>query len=301
MQSNESENNRRSPNGILLLQFLKNIGKSVLEVWMLYTRRLVPMMAAGVAFYFLLGLVPFLFITLAVSGYLFRRNPDAFANLSTNLQGLLPPGLGEKILAQISSAAANWQTFGVLGLVALFFVSMGLFESIDWGINGAMGARKRVGFLKGRLIFLAYVAGAILFFSVAAVADHVFQIVLTAPALEGLASYLRIPRRMFSMGVFAVFLFILYKTIPVRTPKFYRGIVVAMAIAAIWAYLQKIGTSLTVNITRRHAIYGALAGGTVFLTWMYLLALLILLGATILDVWERAMGKRTQAPDTMDE
>lgn len=282
------------------LQLIKNIGKSILEIWMLYTRRLVPMMAAGVAFYFLLGLIPFLFITLAISGYVFRQNPEAFANLSTNLLGLLPPGLGEKILLQISSAAANWQTFGVLGLVALFFVSMGLFESIDWGINGAMGARKRVGFLKGRLIFIAYVTGAIIFFSVAAVADHVFQIVLATPALEGLASYLHIPRRLFSMGVFALFLFVLYETIPVRTPRFFRGIVVALVIAAIWGYLQKMGASLTVNITRRHAIYGALAGGTVFLTWMYLLALLILLGATILDVWERMAGKTSRTAESTD-
>lgn len=255
---------------------------------MLYTRRLVPMMAAGVAFYFLLGLVPFLFITLAISGYFFRTNPDALTSLATNLLGLLPPGLGEKILAQISTAVGNWQTFGALGLVSLFFVSMGLFESIDWGINGAMGARKRVGFLKGRLIFLAYVTGAILFFSVAAVADHFIQIVLATPAFEGIASYLKIPRRAFSMGVFALFLLILYQAIPLRSPKLIHALVVAVAVAAIWGYLQKAGASLTVNITRRHAIYGALAGGTVFLTWMYLLALLMLLGATILDVWERS-------------
>lgn len=260
---------------------------------MLYTRRLVPMMAAGVAFYFLLGLVPFLFITLAIAGYLFRKNPGAYEVLSTNLMGLLPPGLGEKILLQINTAASNWQTFGVLGLLALFLVSMGLFESIDWGINGAMGTRKKVGFFKGRLIFIAYVTGAILFFSVAAVADHMIQLVLAAPALENLVAYLKIPQRAFSMGVFAVFLFVLYATIPARTPKLIHCFVVALVVAAIWGYLQKMGASLTVNVTRRHAIYGALAGGTVFLTWMYLLALLILLGATILDL----LNRRGEGPD----
>ena len=282
------------------LRLFINIGKLIAEIWMLYTRRLVPMMAAGIAFYFLLGLIPFLFITLAIAGYVFRRNPGAFEVLSTNLLGLLPPGLGEKILVQINTAASNWQTFGVLGLFALLLVSMGLFESIDWGINGAMGTRKKVGFLKGRLIFVAYVTGAILFFSVAAVADHMIQIVMAAPALEGLVTYLQIPRRTFSIGIFAVFLFVLYETIPARTPKLIRAFVVALVIAAIWGYLQKMGASLTVNVTRRHAIYGALAGGTVFLTWMYLLAMLILLGATVLDVWDRRGGTRSKLIEPAD-
>jgi len=255
------------------------------------------MMAAGVAFYFLLGLVPFLFITLAIAGYVFRKNPAFYEMLSANLLGLLPPGLGEKILLQINTAASNWQTFGALGFFTLILVSMGLFESIDWGINGAMGTRKKVGFLKGRLIFLAYVTGAILFFSIAAVADHMIQLVLAAPALEELVAYLNIPRRAFSMGVFAIFLFVLYATIPARPPKIIRGFIMALIVAAIWGYLQKMGASLTVSVTRRHAIYGALAGGTVFLTWMYLLALLILLGATILDVWERrGRGSKTLEP-----
>lgn len=271
---------------------LTSIPNAVAAVWLSYTRRLVPMMAAGVAFYFLLGMVPFLFLTTAVAGY-FVRDPQRFEYLSTNLLGLLPPGLGERILSSVEMTAANWQAFGVVGLVALFFVSMGLFEAIDWGINGAMGTRKKVGFLKGRLIFLAYLTGAIIFFSLAAVTEYLFHLIIALPALEGV---IEIPRRAFSMGAFAVFLAVLYMLIPVKTPRLYRAVLVALVIAGIWAVLQVIGTSLTVNISRRHAIYGALAGGTVFLTWMYLLASMILLGGTVLETWDRLSGERT--PET---
>ena len=273
-----------------LLSFVRRLGKRVVEVLLSYNRRLGPLMAAGLAFYFLLGLIPFLFITIAISGYLFRRNPAAFEYLSTNLAGLLPPGLGEKILAQVQLTVNNWQTFGIFGLIALSLVAMGLFEAIDWGINGAMGTRKKVGFLKGRLLFLAYVTGAVLFFSVAAVTDYSLDLLTQISALENIKAH--IPRRAFSMGVFAVFLVILYVTIPVRTPKVTRAIVISLVIAAIWAVLQMAGASITAHISRRHALYGALAGGTVFLTWMYLLAFLILLGATVLEVWERAALKR---------
>lgn len=243
------------------------------------------MMAAGVAFYFLLGLIPFLFITVAIGGYLFRKNPEASTILSNNLMALLPPGLGEKVLVTVMSTVANWQTIGLLGVVALFFVSMGLFESIDWGMNGAMGTTKRMGYIKGRLVFMAYVFGAVVFFSLGAVADYSITLMLAAPVFDPFTTY--IPRRALSMAGIWVFLFILYMTFPVKTPKWHRAMLTAFVVAAIWAYLQKGGASLTVYFSRRHAIYGALAGGTLFLTWMYLWALLILLGATVLDVWRR--------------
>ena len=95
----------------------------------------------------------------------------------------LPPGLGQGIMDQITSAVAGWEAFGALGVISLLFISMGLFEAIDWGINGAMGTRKKVGFLTGRLLVLAYITGAMIFFTVAAVADHVFQLILAAPGL----------------------------------------------------------------------------------------------------------------------
>ena len=267
----------------------------MLQIWHCYTRRLVPMMAAGVAFYFLLGLIPFLLITTAVSGYLFRTHPEWYDYMSTNLLGVLPPGLGIKVLATVDSAAGNWQTLGFLGIVALLFISMGLFESMDWGINGAMGTAKRMGFLKGRLVFMAYVFGTIVFMSLGAVAHYTVSIIMAVPSFEPVARY--IPRRAFSVAGIWLFVFILYMTIPVRKPMWYRAAIISLAVAGVWGYLQKIGASLTVSITKKHAIYGALAGGTVFLTWMYMLAMIVLMGATILDVWRRM---RSDPPEPCD-
>ena len=42
---------------------------------------------------------------------------------------------------------------------------------------------------------------------------------------------------------------------------------------------------------------GALAGAAVFLTWMYLLAFLILLGARILDFWRSVSDRRESVKD----
>jgi membrane protein len=263
------------------------IGRVLHEVRVLFGQRLVPLMAAGLAFHLLLGLIPFLFITTAVAGWVFRNQPVS-SNLYDTLLGLLPPGAGEAVLENIAKLVQSWQGFGVLGLVSLFFVAAGLFESLEWSINGAMGSRRKVGFLKRRLLTLAYVMGAMLFFSVAAVGDYVFQLVLAAPGFSELTTWVSVPRRAFSLGSFAVFLLILYLSIPARRPQVIRAVIVAMIVAAVWAVFQKLGASVTVAISRRHAVYGALAGGALFLTWMYLLAMFILLGALVLDVWARA-------------
>lgn len=251
--------------GTPLANFLARFFTPAVNVYRLYTKRLVPMLAAGVAFYFLLGLIPFLFITTAVAGLVFRNRPEALTNLSQALLALLPPGLGESILRQVHRSVEGWETFGVLGVVALFFVAMGLFEAIDWGINGAMGTRNKVGFLKGRLLVLAYITGAIVFFALAAVADYVFRLALAAPALAHLSDYINIPRRTTAAAAFTLFIFVLYVTIPVKPPKWQRCAVVALAVAFVWAVLQEAGVSVTVYISRRHAVYGALAGAALFL------------------------------------
>jgi YihY family inner membrane protein len=254
----------------------------------LFGQRLVPLMAAGLAFHLLLGLIPFLFITTATAGFFFKNQPISESNLYDTLLGLLPPGAGEAVLGNITALVQSWQGFGVLGLVSLFFVAAGLFESLEWSINGAMGSRRKVGFLHRRLLTLAYVMGAMLFFSVAAVGDYAFQLLVAAPGLSELTSLIHIPRRAFSIGSFTVFLLILYLSIPARRPQLLRAVIVAVVVAAAWALLQKVGATVTVYISRRHAVYGALAGGALFLTWMYLLATFILLGALLLDVWNRA-------------
>jgi membrane protein len=274
-----------------LLQALLTTGRIVHEIRVLFGQRLVPLMAAGLAFHLLLGLIPFLFITTALAGFVFQNQPITDSNLYDTLLGLLPPGAGEAVLQNIATLVQSWKGFGILGLISLFFVAAGLFESIEWSINGAMGSRRKVGFLRRRLLTLAYVMGAMLFFSVAAVGDYAFQLLLAAPGLSDLTHLFHIPRRAFSMGAFAVFLLILYLSIPARRPQLVRAVIVAVVVATVWAFLQRLGATVTIYISRRHAVYGALAGGALFLTWMYLLAMFILIGALALDVWARAAAR----------
>jgi len=271
-----------------LLQVLLTIGRIIHEIRVLFAQRLVPLMAAGLAFHLLLGLIPFVFITAATAGFVFKNHALSETSLYDTLLGLLPPGAGEAVLANVSQLVQSWQGFGILGLISLFFVAAGLFESIEWSINGAMGARRKASFIRKRLNTIVYVVCAMLFFSVAAVGDYAFQLLLAAPGLNQLASAVHLPRRAFSMGAFAVFLLILYLSIPARRPQIVRAVIVALIVAGVWAILQKLGATVTIYISRRHAVYGALAGGALFLTWMYLLATLILLGALALDVWARA-------------
>jgi uncharacterized BrkB/YihY/UPF0761 family membrane protein len=80
-------------------------------------------------------------------------------------------------------------------------------------------------------------------------------------------------------------------TLPVKTPKFVHAAIIALAVTGAWSILQRLGTYVTAGLSRRQALYGALGGTAVFLTWMYLLAFLILLGARILDLWRGPRDK----------
>jgi len=270
----------------ILLGFLKAVG----DAWNGFFERRVPMMAAGLAFYFLLGLIPFLFIVAATSGYFLKNNPGVYNEMASTLQNLLPPGFTETLLTQISNAAANWQALGGVGLFTLVLVAMGLFDALDESINAVMGSKKKVGFLTGRIISFAYVVVAILFFSMAAAAGYTLKLFSQLAFFQNYPLLTDLTARYFSTWVFAVFLFALYMTLPVKTPRLWHAIVIALAVTWAWTGLQQLGSIITAGISRRQAIYGALAGAAVFLTWMYLLAMLILLGARILDFWRGGEG-----------
>jgi membrane protein len=272
---------------------LFGLARAVRRSWHGFFERRVPMMAAGLAFYFMLGLIPFLFIVAASSGYFLKNNPGIYQQITVNVLELLPPGIGERLLAQIQSAAANWQGFGVIGLFTMVLVAMGLFDALDEGINAVMGARKKVNFFAGRIISFAYVVGAILFFSIAAAAGYSIKLFGQLPFFQQHPAWIELTGRYFSVWVFAAFLLALYMTLPVKTPRFFHAVIIAVAVTFAWSVLQSLGTFITAGITRRQAIYGALAGAAVFLTWMYLLALLILLGARILDFWRGATSQNS--------
>ncbi|MFQ5510396.1 MAG: YihY/virulence factor BrkB family protein [Candidatus Krumholzibacteriia bacterium] len=280
--------------GALVRGGFNGLARAIQRAWDGFFDRRVPMMAAGLAFYFLLGLIPFLFIIAATTGYFLKNNPGIYQQVTATVLELLPPGIGEKLLVQIQGAATNWQGFGALGLITMVLVAMGLFDALDEGINAVMGTKKKVGFLTGRVISFAYVVGAITFFSVAAAAGYSLNLFSELPYFQEHPALVSFFGRYFSEWVFAIFLLALYLTLPVKTPRFFHAIVIALAVTGAWTGLQKLGTFITAGIVRRQAIYGALAGAAVFLTWMYVLALLILLGARILDFWHRTARMDTQ-------
>jgi membrane protein len=266
----------------------------------LFERR-VPMMAAGLAFYFVLGLVPFLFLLAATSGYFLRVNPGIQAEVNSTVLELLPSVMGDRLLSQIERAASNWQALGLAGLVSLVFVAMGLFDALDEGINAVMGTRRKVGFFKGKVLSLAYILGAIIFFSIAAASGYSLNLLEQLPAFQKNPGLIEFVDQYFSSWVFALFLFVLYMTLPVKTPRLIRAALIALAVAGVWSLLQRLGTFVTAGLSRRQAIYGALGGAAVFLTWMYLLAFLILLGARILDFWRGAPPDRPPEVDEREE
>jgi uncharacterized BrkB/YihY/UPF0761 family membrane protein len=173
---------------------------------------------------------------------------------------------------------------------------MGLFDGLDEGINAVMGTRKKIGFFKGRILSLAYIVGAILFFSVAAAAGYSLNLLEAVPTFQRNPALLQLAGKAFSAWVFAVFLFIIYMTLPVKTPSMLHAAVISLGVTGAWTILQRLGTFLTAGLSRRQALYGALGGTAVFLTWMYFLAFLILLGARILDFWKEAKEKPAEKP-----
>ena len=104
-------------------------------------------LAAGLAFYFLVCLVPMLFLFVSISGYLLSSEAATSAILGQLSQ--IVPVYKKELSDTLSRMIAARQMSGVLGSVILLFFSIQLFACLRMVMNVVFEERKGRGFFRG--------------------------------------------------------------------------------------------------------------------------------------------------------
>ena len=106
-------------------------------------------LAAGVSFYFLVCLVPMLFLFVSAMGYLLTSEAATAAALSQISQ--LVPVYRKELAETLSQMIATRKTSGVIGTVILLFFSTQLFACLRMVMNVIFEERRGRGFFRGML------------------------------------------------------------------------------------------------------------------------------------------------------
>jgi membrane protein len=255
-----------------------------------------PHLAAMLAYYALLSLVPFLFLALSLVGLTGRADEHSLA--IRELRRALPGQPIDDLIAFVSSLRRNARTLGVVGAVGLVWSSLGLLSALESALNIVYQVPNRP-FWRQKIVVAAMatsVLGAL--FAALAIAASLSTWLDTThlPLLDRVGGELivTVVTVVFSTGAAIGFLFVVYRYLPnteVATREVWPG--VAFAALVLQASFQLLPVYLRFASTL--ATLKAFGGIAVLLVWFYLMGNVLLLGAEI--NWWYGRGRHATPPE----
>ena len=242
-------------------------------------------LAAGMTFYSLLAIFPALAALVAICG-LFSDPATITAHLDT-LSGFLPGGAIDVAKEQLKRVASKGsQTLGltfVVGLAISLWSANAAMRSLFDTLNVIYGEREQRGFAKLNTISLSLTMAAILFALIAVGAVVILPIALKYVGLSDEAdSLLRLGRWPALFVVIALALSFVYRYGPSRQTPRWRWITWGSALAAIlWLATSALFSWYTANFGNYNETYGSLGAVIGFMTWLWISAIAVLLGAEV--------------------
>ena len=252
----------------------------------------VGLVAAGVAFYGFLALVPLL--GAIVLSYGIVAAPSTVMRNMTQLTSVMPADAAKLVGEQLMNVVKT--SDGKKGLGLLLALGLALFGArngagaIITALNIAYDEEEKRGFVRLNLLALAMTAAAVLVAVVAMVAvaalGHLQSIL---PALPGWAAAIgKIVTYVVLAAAGAAGAATLYRFGPSREQAGWVWLTPGSAFAAIGWLLLTIGFGLYVaQFGNYNATYGSLGAVVVLLTWLYLSCYILIFGAELNAEFER--------------
>ncbi|EZP54596.1 YihY/virulence factor BrkB family protein [Sphingomonas sp. RIT328] len=273
--------------------------KAVLKrTWDETGRDNVGLIAAGVAFYGFLALVPLLGVTVLSYGLI--ADTQTVIDDVNRLAAVMPADaarlVGEQLLSVVQSSDGK-KGFGLLIALALaLFGARNGAGAVITALNIAYEEEEKRGLIKVNLLALGITAASVVVALVAALAIAALaKLEALLPGAPGvvlvggkLASYLLLLLAGSSAAA------ALYRFGPSRTQARWRWLTPGSLFSAAGWLLLSLGFGLYVaNFGNYNATYGSLSAVVVMLTWMYLSAYILIVGAELNAEFEHQVAADT--------
>jgi membrane protein len=241
--------------------------------------------AAGVTFYAMLALFPA--IASMISIYGLAADPSSLVAQVQGLAGVLPGGGIDIITSEIKSiASADSKALG-LGLItglaiSLWSANAGVKAMFD-ALNVVYHKREKRGYFRLTGVSFCFTFGIIALLIVATVAVVVVPIVLNFVGFGSATAFLIAALRWPVMVLVMAFaLEVMYRFGPSRPHARWHWMTWGSALAALLWLVTSLGFSYYVaNFGSYNKTYGSLGAAVGFMTWIWLSAMVVLMGAEL--------------------
>lgn len=258
----------------ILLRVYDNIG-----------RHRVMALAAGMTYYSILAIFPALAALVAIYGLF--SDPASIAKHLDQVSGFVPGGAVEVAREQLTRVSSKGDhalgaTF-VIGLSVSLWSANAAMKSLFDTLNIVYGEEEKRGFVRLNAVSLTFTVAAIAFVLVALGAVVVIPVVLNYLHLSEFADLLvRIARWPAMFVVLALALACIYRYGPSRRAPRWRWITWGSAAATLcWLAASGLFSWYAASFGKFNQTYGSLGAVIGFMTWLWISAIVILLGAEL--------------------
>jgi membrane protein len=248
-------------------------------------------LAASVAFFALLSVLPMVFLFLNVLGFFVSYDRIGHEYLVTFLEGFLPnmwPQLADEIERVASERAVRW----IVILTFAWFATL-VFYEIEYAVHVVFGTKTR----RNPFIATLRSVGLLGLFGVLVVASFLATQVMNllvsiAPYIGGLGALVSSASQLLLSYLLPFLLLLtsvacLYRYLPQERPAWREAFTGALFLAVLWEVVKHLFSNYVQNLSVYGRMYGSLLAMVLFLLWMYYSAALFLFGAALVHRLQR--------------
>jgi membrane protein len=254
-------------------------------------------LAAGMTYYSILAIFPALAALVAIYG--FFSDPGSIAKHLDVISGFVPGGAIEIAREQLTRVATKGdRTLGLtfmIGLLISLWSANAAMKSLFDTLNIVYGEQEKRGFVKLNAISLSFTVAAIAFVLIALAAVVVVPVILDYVWLSNIAELvIRWARWPVLFVAVALALACVYRFGPSREAPRWKWLTWgSIAATTMWLVASALFSFYAANFGTFNATYGSLGAAIGFMTWLWISAIVILLGAELNAEMEHQTARDT--------
>jgi len=265
----------------------------------------VPNLAAALAFFALLSLIPLLILITASFGYVMEGSDVAYQRVLDLITKIAPHSVAS-IFPLINDLISLKFTAGWIGALILLWAGSRVFDILESSLNRVWTLDRDRPFLKKTGLALILVPGMVLFLGISLgisalySVSRKFEIPWLNIRLEDIPVVWNLLGNLIPIVVSLVGFYIVYKLIAATRVHPKDAFVGALNSAVLWEVLKRAYDYWVSNIWAVSSIYGGLGTLVVFVIWVYLSCMILLFGAEIAYNWQLTEESREDNYDFYD-
>lgn len=261
----------------------------------------VPFLAAAISYFTFFSLFPLVLGLIAIAGFLLAPEEATERVLTIIVRGF--PAQEAFLRNVLEAVVAARGGIGLIALVMLLWAGKNIFTSLAQALDIIWKTPPTGGFVfviqrnLVALLFAIAIGGGMLVATILywlLIAILTYEIPLLGFQPQDIPGIVPLLMNLLPVAIVTLSLIAMYRFLPAQRLS-YGGIAVGAAVAALlWEVLRRVFGWYLATFSRFNEVYGPATSVIVFLLWLYLSAIIFLLGAEIAGLLQR---RRASAPD----